>query len=219
YCMNLQRSLRHLSLTLAFGFSLSGPSLALETLPGTSLFLPTLSPASSAATARTVGRTTGNQLKSAQANPTPHTYRDPGWQPVKPTDAIDQPMRIEIRLKERKAFLFRGNTQVKSYWIAYGRPGWETPVGQFKVMQKIHKPTWIHPMTGEAVPGGDPDNPLGKHWIGFWTDGTNWIGFHGTPNPETVGRAASHGCIRMYNQDVEHLFQQVEVGTPVIVTR
>ncbi|MBE9212262.1 L,D-transpeptidase [Plectonema cf. radiosum LEGE 06105] len=72
-------------------------------------------------------------------------------------------------------------------------------------------------MTGKAITGGAPENPLGTHWIGFWTDGQNWVGFHGTPNPETVGKAVSHGCLRMYNRDIKELFQLVNLGTPVTV--
>jgi lipoprotein-anchoring transpeptidase ErfK/SrfK len=106
---------------------------------------------------------------------------------------------------------------VKSYPIAVGRPGWETPKGSYKVQQKIQKPTWIHPLTGEVIKGGDPENPLGNFWIGFWTDGKDWIGFHGTPTPQSVGTAASHGCIRMYNKDVAELFSKIPLGAEVTV--
>ena len=81
----------------------------------------------------------------------------------------------------------------------------------------LKQPTWIHPFTSEVVPGGTPENPLGSRWIGFWTDGKNSIGFHGTPNPESVGKAVSHGCVRMYNEDVKDLFRQVKLGTLVTV--
>jgi lipoprotein-anchoring transpeptidase ErfK/SrfK len=107
---------------------------------------------------------------------------------------------------------------VKSYPIAVGRPGWETPKGKFQVRQMFKNPVWVSPLEkGVTIPGGDPENPLGRFWIGFWTDGKNWIGFHGTPNPKSVGRAASHGCIRMYNKDIEDLFQRVSLGIEVRV--
>jgi lipoprotein-anchoring transpeptidase ErfK/SrfK len=133
------------------------------------------------------------------------------------SDLVTQLARLEISLSRRKVTLYQENTPVKSYPIAIGRKGWETPTGNFQVMQMIQNPKWIHPFTGEVVLGGDPENPLGRYWIGFWTNGRDWIGFHGTPNPESVGTAASHGCIRMYNKDVEELFRQVSVGTPVKV--
>jgi hypothetical protein len=128
------------------------------------------------------------------------------------------PLRLEIQLARRQVTVYLGETPVKRYPIAIGRPGWETPIGSFKVLEKIKDPTWVNPFKkGVVIPGGDPENPLGRYWIGFWTDGNNWIGFHGTPNPHSVGNAASHGCIRMYNKDVEELFQKVKVGTVVTV--
>ena len=133
------------------------------------------------------------------------------------SDLVTQPIRLKISLSRRQVTLYRENTPIKSYPIAVGRKGWETPTGNFEVTQMIQNPKWINPITGKAIPGGDPENPLGRYWIGFWTNGRDWIGFHGTPNPESVGRPASHGCIRMYNKDVEELFSQVSVGTPVTV--
>lgn len=132
---------------------------------------------------------------------------------------VVEPLRLEIRLSRRQVALFEGNTLVKSYPIAVGKAGWETPVGKFKVQQMFKDPPWKHPFKGFVIPGGDPENPLGRRWIGFWTDGTNWVGMHGTDNPSSVGRAASHGCIRMYNKDVEELFTKVSLGTPVTVVR
>ncbi|WP_413160767.1 L,D-transpeptidase [Capilliphycus salinus ALCB114379] len=125
-------------------------------------------------------------------------------------------LHLIIRLGDRRVYVYRREQLLTSYPIAVGRDGWETPTGEYKVIQKIQEPSWEHPFTGEIIPPG-PDNPLGMRWIGFWTDGTNYIGFHGTPNEDTVGQAASHGCIRMLNQDVLLLFDKVTIGTPVIV--
>lgn len=137
--------------------------------------------------------------------------------PVKPAQL---PLRLEIKLSRRRVTVYRGSTPVKSYAIAVGKPGWETPKGTYKVQQMFRNPAWIHPLKkGITIPGGDPENPLGRYWIGFWTDGKNWIGFHGTPNPGSVGSAASHGCIRMYNKDIEELFQKVSLGTEVKVVK
>jgi len=131
-----------------------------------------------------------------------------------------QALRLEIKLSRRQVTLYRGDQVVKAYPVAVGRPGWETPTGTFKVRQMFQDPAWVSPLqTGVTIPGGDPENPLGRFWIGFWTDGKNWIGFHGTPNPRSVGTAASHGCVRMYNRDIEELFQQVTLGTVVTVVR
>lgn len=146
------------------------------------------------------------------AGPAEFNQRSPS-----PTYALDQPLRIEINLTHRQLTLYRGASQLKTYPVAVGREGWQTPVGSFSVQQMLPDPAWRNPFTGDVIHGGDPDNPLGRYWIGFWTDGTNWVGMHGTPNPDSVGTAASHGCIRLYNSDIQELFALVDVGTPVIV--
>jgi lipoprotein-anchoring transpeptidase ErfK/SrfK len=80
----------------------------------------------------------------------------------------------------------------------------------------VKDPAWQHPWNGKIFPPG-PNNPLGVRWIGFWTDGKNTIGFHGTPNERVMGQAVSHGCVRMRNPDVVALFELVKVGTTVVV--
>ncbi|MGK7890459.1 MAG: L,D-transpeptidase [Leptolyngbyaceae cyanobacterium] len=129
---------------------------------------------------------------------------------------IVYPIRLVIRLSQRRVYVYRGDDVQTSYPIAVGRPGWETPVGEYIVMQMQEDPAWKNPFNGNIVPAG-AGNPLGDRWIGFWTDGNNVIGFHGTPNEASVGQAASHGCIRMLNQDVRELYAIAELGMPVIV--
>lgn len=131
--------------------------------------------------------------------------------------SAEEEVRLVIRLKKRRVYVYRGEELDVSYPIAVGKNGWETPKGDFKVLEKKKDPSWQNPFTGEVIPPGI-DNPLGVRWIGFWTNGKNSIGFHGTPNEGSVGRAASHGCIRMFNKDVQKLFDLVQVGTPVSVT-
>lgn len=124
--------------------------------------------------------------------------------------------RLVLDLSDRRVYFYQGEEQVAAYPVAVGRDGWETPTGEFTVFQRVANPTWQHPFTSEIVPPG-PDNPLGARWLGFWTDGTNSIGFHGTPDENLIGQAVSHGCVRMRNADIEALFEQIEVGTPVTV--
>lgn len=103
-----------------------------------------------------------------------------------------------------------------TYKVAIGQDDWQTPAGDFKVTHKLENPAWQHPITHETIEPG-PDNPLGTRWIGFWSNGQAEIGFHGTNQEELIGEAVSHGCVRMRNQDIEALYQQVEVGTSVQV--
>lgn len=133
------------------------------------------------------------------------------------SDLVIEPVRLEISLNRRLVSLYQGTTLISSYPVAIGRAGWQTPTGEFKVAQMLYNPTWIHPLTGEVVPGGAKRNPLGHYWIGFWTDGKDWIGFHGTNEPKSIGQPLSHGCIRMRNEDIIHIFYRVNIGTPVTV--
>jgi lipoprotein-anchoring transpeptidase ErfK/SrfK len=155
----------------------------------------------------------------------------PGLEPVPTAVETDRPndlavsgeeaaeaVRLVLRLGERRVYIYQGDTVAKSYPVAVGKEGWETPTGEFEVFSQISEPGWTNPFTNEVM-GPGPNNPLGDRWIAFWTDGNNSIGFHGTPNRESIGKAASHGCVRMYNEDVKELYEIVTIGTPVTVER
>ncbi|MDY7005702.1 MAG: L,D-transpeptidase [Cyanobacteriota bacterium] len=124
--------------------------------------------------------------------------------------------QVVLRLGERRVYVYEGEQEIASYPVAVGKPGWETPTGEFEVIQLVENPQWQNPWTGEVMPAG-PNTALGLRWIGFWTDGKDTIGFHGTPTVESIGYAASHGCVRMRNEDVIALFEKVQVGTTVVV--
>lgn len=140
----------------------------------------------------------------------------PDLPPLKPLLPEVSEIRLLLKLRERRVYVYDGDRLTKSYPVAVGKPGWETPKGQFQVLAMVQDPGWTNPFTGEVLPPGE-DNPLGDRWIAFWTDGQNDIGFHGTPNRESVGQAASHGCVRMFNEDIRELFEQVSPGTIVTV--
>lgn len=136
--------------------------------------------------------------------------------PVDNITEVAEAIRLELRLGERRVYVFKGDEVIANYPVAIGRSGWETPTGEFIVRDMIENPGWENFRTGEVIPPGD-DNPLGVRWISFWTDGVNEIGFHGTPDEELIGQAVSHGCVRMRNRDVMALFSKVAIGTPVVV--
>jgi hypothetical protein len=124
--------------------------------------------------------------------------------------------RIVVDLSDRQMMVWQDEELIHTFPVAVGRVGWETPAGEFEVLNKKENPTWQNPLTDQVVPAG-PNNPLGTHWIGFWTDGRNQIGFHGTTQTDLIGQAVSHGCIRMFNQHIEVLYDQVSVGSPVTI--
>jgi lipoprotein-anchoring transpeptidase ErfK/SrfK len=128
----------------------------------------------------------------------------------------ERSLNLVLSLSDRRVSVYSGDMLIASYEVAVGREGWNTPTGQFNVFQKQTNPAWQHPFTGEIIPPG-PENPLGTRWIGFWSDGENSIGFHGTPDESVIGSAVSHGCVRMRNADVLALYEQVGVDTPVTV--
>jgi L,D-transpeptidase ErfK/SrfK len=116
-------------------------------------------------------------------------------------------------------------TLVYTYPISIGKMDWHTPLGKTKVVNKRERPSWVPPESvrkehianGEpplpAVIGPGPDNPLGNYAMRLGLSGSYLI--HGTNNPIAVGMAVTHGCIRMYPEDIEELFPMVAVGTPV----
>jgi len=120
--------------------------------------------------------------------------------------------RLEINKSEKALTWKRGSEILKIYSIAIGQIGMDTPEGDFKITNKVKNPAWYG--EGEVLPPDSPENLLGTRWMGLNQKG---YGIHGTRIPESIGQAASHGCIRMYNQDVEELFQWVPIGTTVTI--
>ena len=104
----------------------------------------------------------------------------------------------------------------KQFKVGTGRSPSLTPEGKFKIVNKIvNRPYY----TGH-IPGGDPRNPLGNRWLGLNARGT-WgttYAIHGNNNPSSIGGYVSSGCIRMYDNEVEWLFSQLPVNTPVVIT-
>jgi L,D-transpeptidase catalytic domain/Putative peptidoglycan binding domain len=119
--------------------------------------------------------------------------------------------------------LFKQLKPVKTYDIAVGMAGLETPAGVYHIQNKAVDPAWTMPNSswvapedrGKVIPGGTAANPLKARWLGIF-DGA---GIHGIDPSEygTIGHAASHGCVRMRIPDVEDLYPRVSVGTPIYI--
>jgi lipoprotein-anchoring transpeptidase ErfK/SrfK len=127
-----------------------------------------------------------------------------------------------IIVVDRSSFrlrLFKRLKLTKTYPIAVGQQGLETPAGLYDVQGKQINPSWHVPnsawagkLAGRVIPPG-PDDPLKARWLGF----NGGAGIHGTDADSSIGTAASHGCIRMHIPDVIDLYDQVDVGSPVYV--
>lgn len=124
---------------------------------------------------------------------------------------------LVLSLGERQVSLYQGEKLIASYPVAVGADETPTPLGEFAVSQMVIEPRWQSPWTGELHEPG-PNTALGLRWIGFSTTEEGSFGFHGTPTVESIGEAASNGCVRMYNEDVVELFEQVVPGMTVFVT-
>lgn len=107
----------------------------------------------------------------------------------------------------------------KTYTVAIGAVGYDTPAGLYEIQNKEVNPVWNVPnsdwagsLAGTTVPPG-PDNPLKSRWLGIY----NGAGIHGTDAVSSLGTAASRGCLRMAIPDVEELYERVDVGTPIYI--
>jgi lipoprotein-anchoring transpeptidase ErfK/SrfK len=114
--------------------------------------------------------------------------------------------RIVVSIPDRKLALIEDGRVVKVYPTAVGRATSPTPSGTFTIVQRISNPAWYG--AGKVVAPGK-SNPLGTRWLGL---SRKSYGIHGTNEPRSIGRNASHGCVRMRNRDVEDLFARVAVG-------
>jgi len=110
-----------------------------------------------------------------------------------------QPLSIQIGLAQRRLVLLRGGVEAAHYPVAVGKPATPTPTGSWSVLNKAFNPGGV----------------FGTRWMAFTRQGH---GLHGTNQPQSIGHAVSNGCVRMYNADVEALFDQVQVGVPVLIT-
>ena len=117
--------------------------------------------------------------------------------------------RLVISVSDRKLAIVENGTVVKVYPVAVGASVSPSPAGTFKVANRLSRPTYYH--AGKVIAPG-ANNPLGSRWIGLDRKG---YGIHGTNQPKSIGKAASHGCIRMARTDVEELFNRVRVGDVV----
>jgi lipoprotein-anchoring transpeptidase ErfK/SrfK len=130
------------------------------------------------------------------------------------------PKAILVDLSKRRVYLYKHTKVEKSYRCAIGMAAYPTPVGTFKVIGKAKNPTWRNPGSDWArnMPASlsGSASPLGTRALYLSASG---IRFHGTTKDWSIGRAASHGCMRMHRWDIEDLYPRVPVGTKVYIIR
>ena len=133
----------------------------------------------------------------------------------------NMPRTIVVRVDENKLYLYDGFEVLRTWGVATAMPGWTTPQGDWNLYRKAVNPTWYNPALDSwgadlpaVVPGG-PTAPMGTRALYITAPGL--IRIHGTPADSSIGTYASHGCIRMHNEEIERLYPMVDVGTRVIV--
>jgi lipoprotein-anchoring transpeptidase ErfK/SrfK len=129
---------------------------------------------------------------------------------IQPTPVGGAPKRrVLVSIPDRKLFVLEDGRVVRTFAVAVGAAVSPSPTGEFQIVSRISNPTYYHP--GVVIPAG-AGNPIGTRWVGLNKKG---YGIHGTNEPRSIGRAASHGCIRLRNRDIERLFAVVRVGDTV----
>jgi lipoprotein-anchoring transpeptidase ErfK/SrfK len=142
---------------------------------------------------------------------------------IVPFEASVSPGTIVIKTGERKLYYVRGDGTALRYRVAVGKPGKQW-FGEARIDGKYVKPAWSppeevrrdNPRLPDVIPGGAPNNPMGARALTLDLDE---YAIHGTNRPGSIGTYASYGCIRMLNEDIIDLYNQVSVGTRVVVER
>lgn len=131
------------------------------------------------------------------------------------------PRTIVVRVDENKLYLYDGFDVLRTWSVATAMPGWTTPRGDWNLYRKAVNPTWYNPALDSwganlpaVVPGG-PTAPMGTRALYITAPGL--IRIHGTPADDSIGTYASHGCVRMHNNEIEQLYPMVDLGTRVII--
>lgn len=131
---------------------------------------------------------------------------------------LNERYEIVLNVAAKKVVLYSNGVGVKEYPVGVGKALTPTPLGDFKVVRRIYNPAWVNPYRQSKVIAPGEANPIGQYWLGFALNNRSQeYGFHGTTDLSSVGKASTHGCIRMYPDDIKELFNLVNVGTPVHV--
>jgi len=113
---------------------------------------------------------------------------------------------VVVSVPDRKLVVIENGAVLRIFPVAVGSDVSPSPTGSFEIVTRLTEPTYYH--SGTVIPPGE-NNPLGPRWVGFNKKG---YGIHGTNAPNSIGKAASHGCIRMRNRDIVQFFALVNVG-------
>ncbi|MFA9556010.1 L,D-transpeptidase [Evansella sp. AB-rgal1] len=138
----------------------------------------------------------------------------PIW-PIGVNPSVGDPYIIVNKKSHELAYILDGEVK-QIYEVAVGKAEAKTPEGEHTIIVKAENPYYRK----KNIEGGSKENPLGTRWIGFDAENTDGriYGIHGTNNPSSIGQDITAGCVRMKNEDVEILFQEVPIGMKILIT-
>jgi lipoprotein-anchoring transpeptidase ErfK/SrfK len=126
-----------------------------------------------------------------------------------PTTVVRVRRQVVVSIPDRKLAVIENRKVLRTFKVSVGAAVSPSPTGKFEIVNRLANPTYYH--AGVVIPAGK-NNPLGPRWVGLNKQG---YGIHGTSAPASIGKAASHGCIRMHNRDVVEFATLVNVGDTV----
>ena len=155
-------------------------------------------------------------LDQSNNQSTPHTlrvlhYTSPVGSTVKNSLTLSTDKLLIVNTRTNKLTFYRNGNLVKTFTVATGKLSTPTPIGKFVISNKVKNRPWYK----GNIPGGDPRNPLGNRWLGLSVGAA--YGIHGNNKEISIGQSVSSGCVRMHNSEIQWLFEQVNVGTTVII--
>ena len=192
--MHWQKKIEDLNIRLLFSPAITPKSALYEIKPGDTL----------AKIAREF-KTTVDSIKKS------NNLSDDKIIPGKKIKVWTAPFNIFVDKSQNILILKSDDEVIKTYIVSTGANN-STPVGTFKIVNKLLNPTWFK--AGAVVPAGSSENVLGTRWLGFNLSG---YGIHGTVEPQNLGKQVTQGCVRLNNQDVEELYSIVPIGTEITI--
>ncbi|WP_141546900.1 L,D-transpeptidase family protein [Bacillus sp. AFS053548] len=130
---------------------------------------------------------------------------------VKNSSSLSAAQLMIINTRTNNLTFYRNGNLVKTFTVATGKSSTPTPIGKFVISNKVKNRPWYK----GNIPGGDPRNPLGNRWLGLSVGAA--YGIHGNNKESSIGQSVSSGCVRMHNSEIQWLFEQVNIGTTVII--
>lgn len=142
-----------------------------------------------------------------------------GYNEIVLPDEVPKENWILINKGSNTLYLYKNRELIDRYPIATGKTPAHTPEGEFYILKKLINPYWGGAGKYKPIKGGAPNNPLGRRWLGLNIGAGGTYGIHGNSDIHSIGKYVSLGCIRMFNDDIESIYDIIEYNTPVLIVK